>query len=80
MTAEVGVLKTSPDCDAQVRTGMTRLHAAIDEQVSRLRKTVAPREIEGFLRDYRASMHRAKALAESLAKGLGVELTAEAKE
>jgi LSD1 subclass zinc finger protein len=80
VTAEVGVLKTSPDCDAQVRTGMTRLHAAIDEQVSRLRKTVAPREIEGFLRDYRASMHRAKALAESLAKGLGVELTAEAKE
>lgn len=80
VTAEVGVLKTSPDCDAHVRTGMTRLHAAIDEQVSRLRKTVAPREIEGFLRDYRASMHRSKALAESLAKGLGVELNAEAEE
>ena len=71
--SEVDRIATDEDCDAAVRAGITKLRATLEEHAENLRRTVPLYEIDGFLRDFRASLERSRSLASSVAKSLVIE-------
>jgi hypothetical protein len=80
VTAEVAALRHDAECDMATRLAVTRLHETITKQLADIRKSVALREVGGFLRDYRESLARGHALARSTAKSLAVEIEEEEEE
>jgi S1-C subfamily serine protease len=74
VTAEVRALRNDSACDMGTRLAVEKLHATIEDQVEKLRKSVPLLEIEHFLRDFRESLTRAESLAATVSKSADVEM------
>jgi hypothetical protein len=71
--SEVDRIASDADCDPAVRSGITKLRKALEDQTEKLRRSVPLREIDGFLREFRTSLQRSTSLAATVAKSLVIE-------
>lgn len=71
--SEVDRIASDADCDPAVRTGITKLRKALEQQAENLRRSVPLHEIDGFLREFRTSLQRSRSLAATVAKSLVIE-------
>ncbi len=73
LAEEVHLLQQQSESQAAAR-GLKKLHDAIDDHASQLRKSVGLSSVEQYLKDFRASLEHAWDLADASAEMLGIDI------